>query len=295
MPQRCYICDVELVPIPRAHNGPLQDNHATRDHVPPDGLFCDPKPSNLITVPCCHKHNRKHSGVDERLRMFAALEIGRNEGGEKILSEKVFGSTLKKMRQPKFVTKIATTLRNETVATDKGPMPVAVFTVDGKEILECVADITRGLLRHFYPQFNYHGHDFMVVDIHSATLAKGARDAQLRLISEMVTKTQGESRGNQSEFRFWRQIDERREHGAWLLVFYETVAFTVCHSKIPFRTLFEGHCQGKGRERVGPRIMTFSPDRFGGLGLGFEIQLSCQPGGCTSCACFRQGFGGQAA
>jgi len=37
VPQRCYICDVELVPIPRGHNGRLQDNHATRDHVPPDG------------------------------------------------------------------------------------------------------------------------------------------------------------------------------------------------------------------------------------------------------------------
>ena len=59
--------------------------------------------------------------------------------------------------------------------TEKGVMPVAVFSVDGKEILDCVADITRGLLKHFYPQFNYHGHDFMVVDIHSATLAKGQR------------------------------------------------------------------------------------------------------------------------
>jgi hypothetical protein len=238
-PLRCYICDVELVPIPSGHAGRLQDNHATRDHVPPDGLFCDPKPSNLITVPCCHKHNRKHSGVDERLRMLAALEIGRNEGGEKILLEKVFGSTFKKLRQPKFVTQMATTMRDEVVMTEQGAMPVAVFSVDGKEILDCVADITRGLLKHFYPQFNYHGHDFMVVDIHSATLAKGQRDAQLRLISEMVSKTKEEVRGNQQEFRFWRQVDEQREHGAWLLIFYETVAFTVSHSRIPFKDLYE--------------------------------------------------------
>ena len=175
MPQLCYICGIELVPVPPGYAGRLQDNHATRDHVPPDGLFCDPKPSNLITVPCCHKHNRRHSSVDERLRMLAALEIGRNEGGEKILSEKVFGSTFKKLRQPKFVTQIATTMRNETVMTPQGPMPVAVFSVDGKEIVECIADIARGLLRHFYPQFNYHGQDFMVVDIHSATLAKGEK------------------------------------------------------------------------------------------------------------------------
>ena len=118
-------------------------------------------------------------------------------------------------------------------------MPVAVFSVDGREILDCVADITRGLLKHFYPQFNYHGQDFMVVDIHSATLAKGQREAQLRIIGEIVTKTNGDVRGGQNEFRFWRQIDMQRDHGAWLLVFYETVAFTVCHSRIPFKTLFD--------------------------------------------------------
>lgn len=171
--------------------------------------------------------------------MLAALEIGRNKGGEKILSEKVFGSTFKKLRQPKFVTQIATTMRNEVVITEHGTMPVAVFSVDGREILDCVADITRGLLKHFYPQFKYHGQDFMVVDIHSATLAKGQREAQLRIISEIVTKTKGDVRGSQNEFRFWRQVDLQREHGAWLLVFYETVAFTVCHSKIPFKTLFD--------------------------------------------------------
>src|SRR5438093_13774243 len=109
-PQPCYICDVELVRIPSGHQGRLQDNHATRDHVPSDGFFCDPKPSNLITVPCCYKHNNKHSGVDERLRMLAAFEITRNAGGQKILQEKVFGSTLRKLRQPKLVTQIAASM-----------------------------------------------------------------------------------------------------------------------------------------------------------------------------------------
>lgn len=236
--QRCYICDVELVPVPRGYVGGLRDNHATRDHIPPNGLFCDPKPNDLITVPCCHKHNRKHSGVDERLRLLAASEIGRNEGGDNILTEKVFGSTFKKLRQPKFVAQIAGTLRKETVSTPHGPVPVAVFSVDAKEINECVADITRGLLRHFYPQFNYRGQDFMVVDIHSATLAKGQGDAQLRIISEIVTKTSSEARGYRNEFRFWRQVDERNKRGIWLLVFYEALAFTVCHSSIPFEILF---------------------------------------------------------
>jgi hypothetical protein len=80
----------------------------------------------------------------------------------------------------------------------------------------------------------------MAMDIHSATLAKGQREAQLRLIGEITSKTQGDARGTQNEFRFWRQVDEQRERGAWLLVFYEALAFTVCHSRIPFETLFGG-------------------------------------------------------
>jgi hypothetical protein len=238
MPQRCYICEGELVPVPRDHKGQLQDNHATRDHIPPAAIFCDPKPSNLITVACCNKHNGKHSGMDERLRMLLSLELGRNEGGKQVLLQKVFGSTFKKIRQRKFVTQIATTMRVETVMTTVGPKSVAVFTVDGKEILDCMANIVRGLLRYFYPSFNYHGHDFMALDIHSATLEKGNREAQLRLIKELATKTKRDSRGNKNEFQFWHQVDEQHQQGAWLLVFYEAVAFIVSHSQIPFDKRF---------------------------------------------------------
>jgi hypothetical protein len=244
VPQRCYICGIELVPVPTGHAGRLQDDHATRDHVPPEGFFCDPKPSNLISVPCCHKHNRKHSGVDERLRMVAALELRRNEGGERVLFEKVFGSTLKKLRQPRFAAQVAESLRDETVITARGPMPVVAFSTSAKEFLDCVADITRGLLATFHPEFDYHGHHFMVLDFHSATLAKGGADQQLKVIRDMVTKTKGDHRGNFNEFRFWRQVEPENGRGAWLLVFYEAVAFSVIHTKIPLEAVLAEHLQG---------------------------------------------------
>ena len=236
-PQRCYICGIELVPVPSGHQGRLQENHATRDHVPPDGIFCDPKPTDLITVPCCHKHNRKHSGVDERLRMVAAAELGRNEGGARILEQKVFGSTLKKLRQPRFVAQVAGTMRDETLMTAEGPIPVKAFSTSAKEFLDCVADITRGLLANFYPEFDYHGHHFMVLDFHTATLAKGNASQQLKVIREMTSKTEGDHRGNFNEFRFWRQVEPENGRGAWLLVFYEAVAFTVIHTRIPAETI----------------------------------------------------------
>jgi hypothetical protein len=211
--------------VPSGHQGRLEDYHLTRDHVPPDGIFCEPKPTNLITVPCCHRHNGKHSG--------AALEITRNEGGAKILEQKVFGSTFKKRRQPKFVAQVVGSMRNGMVMTADGPKPVTIFSTPGKELLDCAADITRGLLTNFYPEFNYHRHHFTVLDIHSATLAKGDSERQLKVIRELATKTPEDHRGNFNEFRFWRHIEPNRRYGAWLIVFYEALAFSVIHTPIP--------------------------------------------------------------
>jgi len=213
--------------------------------VPPDGLFCDPKPSDLITVPCCHKHNRKHSGVDERLRMVAALELGRNEGGERILLDKVFGSTMKKLRQPRFVAQLEHTMRDEMLMTPKGPMAVRAFSTPADEFFDCVEDITRGLLAHFYPEFDYHGHHFMVLDFHSATLAKGDAEQQLKVIREIATKTPEDHRGAFNEFRFWRQVEPAHGQGAWLFVFYEAVAFTVIHTILPLQAVLANSGQMK--------------------------------------------------
>ncbi len=44
-------------------------NDITRDHVPPESLFSKPKPSNLITVPCCIRCNKEFSKNDEYFRL----------------------------------------------------------------------------------------------------------------------------------------------------------------------------------------------------------------------------------
>ncbi len=41
----------------------------TKDHVPPKGIFVQPRPVNLITVPACHEcHNQQTSRDDEYFR-----------------------------------------------------------------------------------------------------------------------------------------------------------------------------------------------------------------------------------
>jgi len=235
--QRCYICGETLIPVPKGHNGPFLPKHCTSDHVPPKGIFDDPKPSNLITVLCCRECNGRHSGFDERLRMFAALEIGRNPGGENILTKKVFGSTMAKLRQREFVTSIAQTLRHEVVERPSGLESVAVFTISADLIYPGVINIVKGLLTHFYPRYDYSDDDFAVCDIHEATLAKGDAERQTMIINEMVTKTVSDTRGNNNEFRFWRHVES--ESGAWLLAFYEGVLFSVLHGKAELMERFK--------------------------------------------------------
>lgn len=48
--------------------GPL-----TADHVPPRNLFPQPRPSDLITVPCCKRCNKRFEMDDEYLRLVTAM------------------------------------------------------------------------------------------------------------------------------------------------------------------------------------------------------------------------------
>jgi hypothetical protein len=185
----------------------------------------------MITVPSCNLHNNKHSGVDERLRMLAAMEVSRNAGGERILQEKVLGSTIAKGRQIQLTENIFLSMRKEFVQTPGGPKGMVRFTFSGaKELMVCIADITRGLLAYFYPDWNCREHKFTILDFHTATLAQGNPHDQLRVMEGMKLLGIEDRRGNHNEFRFWRHVEPENEHGAWLLLFYEAVAFTVIHS-----------------------------------------------------------------
>lgn len=53
----------------------------TNDHVPPKGLFGEPRPSNLVTVPACLKCNNGFSSDDDYF-LNLALEWAASESGD---------------------------------------------------------------------------------------------------------------------------------------------------------------------------------------------------------------------
>src|SRR6266699_2028851 len=49
----------------------------TRDHVPPKGIFSEPRPNDLITVPACRRcHNDETSKDDEYFRLALQVRDG---------------------------------------------------------------------------------------------------------------------------------------------------------------------------------------------------------------------------
>ena len=63
---QCYLCGVELI----------NNKNKSKDHVPPDCIFPQDKPLNLITVPCCIKCNKEYGKLDERMQNFFAILAG---------------------------------------------------------------------------------------------------------------------------------------------------------------------------------------------------------------------------
>lgn len=170
----CYICGRDILPVPKEHEGPLQADHATPDHVPPKGLFDTPKPDNLITVWAFHACNSRHSGFDERLRVLAASELHSNSAGKRIFMRKVIGSTMQKGRQFQFLAPIVQSFSSASVQTPHGPLPITKFRAPNpnSDVQLGVQSMVKGLLAHFYPRFDYHAHYFSVMDYHTATLAR---------------------------------------------------------------------------------------------------------------------------
>lgn len=65
-PKICVICGSQV--------------STTRDHIPPKGIFCKPRPDNLISVPACTKCNNGVSKLDERFKVNLGLHVGASNG-----------------------------------------------------------------------------------------------------------------------------------------------------------------------------------------------------------------------
>ena len=200
---KCYLCST--------------DQKITADHIPPRNLFPEPRPSNLITVPCCESCNQSYNLDDEALRCFLAAFQGQSAPGKWIWKNKVMDSTFK--RSPLLKRAVAKSLRKLTVEGPSGANTVSAITIPKDRVNRYLIRITKGLLYRFYPHINYFQQEFSVEQF----LLN--ENVMSQLFENFVYDERGEG-----VFRFYRAIAEDGNEGVWVYIFYDQACFLVQHS-----------------------------------------------------------------
>jgi hypothetical protein len=120
----------------------------SNDHLPPDTIFDDPKPSNLITVPSCDLHNSKQSKDDEYFGIIIKTASAKNPIAEKLIRTKVVNGF---KRRPKLLFALLKKSREVEVVTPAGLIVGKAHALEYEHdrIVSVVTRITKG----FYLKF----------------------------------------------------------------------------------------------------------------------------------------------
>ena len=202
----CYLC--------------RSTENLTRDHVPPENLFPKPRPSNLITVPCCKVCNEGFSKLDEQFRVFVSTAVNVSDTGKDVMRKKVFGGSLKK--SPALKKQMARDVFKGTIMTALGPMSVPLIAMVREVLDRFFIRLTKGLRATFYPDIDYFGLKFAV----SQHTQFGAQHPKFKAAtSGMIADQRGSG-----IFRFWHGVAaEQRTSGVWIYQFYDAALFMVRH------------------------------------------------------------------
>ncbi|MBO9703678.1 MAG: hypothetical protein J7604_25965 [Sporocytophaga sp.] len=123
---------------------------ATKDHIPPKGIFIKPRPSNLITVPSCLLCNQGASQLDERFKLYLGLHVGKQQiTGNQFFKEGTMG-TLRHNRKLRM--EVIKKMQPVHIATKSGLIYDRGYSVlwDSNAHDATIERIIRGLFYHHY-------------------------------------------------------------------------------------------------------------------------------------------------
>jgi hypothetical protein len=202
---RCYLCG--------------SSNPTTRDHVPPKGFFPEPRPSNLITVPCCAPCNSAYSKDDEAVRTWFCAAIGATPAAEWILKQK--GMT----QSVAFRESLLNSMEDTKLLTERdGLIDVVSYSMDWNRIERFVLRVTKGLLSAYYPDYDY------FQDTFELRFVEPTRD-NLKKLDSVKDDLRYDFRGDGVvQYRFG--LTNTRRSGVWIIVFYGAMLFLIHHTKL---------------------------------------------------------------
>jgi hypothetical protein len=189
----------------------------TRDHVPPKGVFLDPLPTDLVTVPACEVCNSSTRLDDEYFRTLVATQGYWNVDGKRLWKEKVVGSSFRK--SPKFRQMLARNIIELPPEHRRIDLPggVKAITFDGPRINRVLRKIVLGLYWH-------HEGQRLPTDISIEPF----KDHRLDEPTSAIFRSGREHSigGGAFRYRFGITFDDPRV-SIWLLTFYEMTNFAV--------------------------------------------------------------------
>jgi hypothetical protein len=210
--QRCYLCGKSADETP--------EGKLTREHVPPRNLFPQPRPSDLITVPCCAKCNHDAHKDDEYLRLAVSGYYNTNQLGKRIWKEKAVGSTLRKKRLRGSVDAMAKSFKKIALITPRGVEDALEVMIKKAPVNRSLVRITAGLLSILYPEIDRNELSFTMTQLDQFKL----NDAGFRQIQRMLRYFQ---KGN-GVYRCWHYVETTYSlKGAWVHMFFDSAAYLV--------------------------------------------------------------------
>lgn len=202
--RQCYLCGKKASETP--------EGKLTRDHLPPRNLFPEPRPSDLITVPCCKQCNHNAHNDDEYLRLAVSGYYNSNTIGKRIWKEKAVGSTLKKRRLRKSVDAMGASFKNIALITPEGVKDAVEVTIERAPVDRALTRITKGLLSLLYPDVDRRELSFQMTQLDQFKL----NDRGFEQIRKRLYYLQ---RGN-GVYRCWYGVEAAYSlRGAWVHMF----------------------------------------------------------------------------
>jgi hypothetical protein len=206
VPMRCFLCGAT--------------EQITADHIPPKGFFPPEQRLKLITVPCCKSCNASFSKDDEAIRLWMSSTLGRSDAGDWIFNNKSIRTAEKSSA---FREKMLSSMQEIKLLTEEGEIDAIELTVPIDRVERFILRISKGLLTHYCPEYDYENAEFRIDYIPSRVdILEKIAPIRDRLIY-------GERWDGVFQFRM--SLTESKQSGLWLLLFYDSVMFLVSHTK----------------------------------------------------------------
>ncbi len=197
----------------------------TNDHVPPKGLFREPRPSNLITVPACLKCNNGFSS-DEDSFLNLALEWAASESGDgRGVAEKRLRSMKRKEGRNAWKPFFAKVKPVEVYSP--GGMYLAnslEFTLDTGRLIRSVNRMIRGLYFEFTKTPLPLG-DYARSMLFSHYVERHRSDSEAMEFVQFIPRLPGRVVGEDTFEVRYCVLDPNRHSSFWYLEFYRRFAF----------------------------------------------------------------------